>query len=78
MSRSDTSTSRLAGITAATGRILRGLFAFGVLAMLVWVGGTLMDASHVDEHTHNLIGVAGVGAFIAIGLIVSAIKGRRG
>ena len=78
MSRSDTSTSRLAAVTAAIGRILRGLVLFGVLAMVVWVGGTLMEASHVDTHTHERVGLVAAAAFVVVGVVVSAIRSRRG
>lgn len=48
------------------------------LLLMAWVGGQLMLASHVDEHTHTGFGLAIVAVVVVGGGIMFAIKGRRG
>jgi cellobiose-specific phosphotransferase system component IIC len=58
--------------------ILRGTFAIAALLAMAWVGGQLMLASHVDTHTHNLVGVAIAVAVFVVGGAMFVIRNRRG
>jgi TRAP-type C4-dicarboxylate transport system permease small subunit len=51
-----------------------------VVALLVmaWVGGQLMLASHVNEHTHTGVGLAIVAVVIVGGSIMFKVRSRRG
>lgn len=55
------------------------MFKLVVVALLVmaWVGGQLMLASHVDEHTHTGVGLAIFAVVVVGGSIMFAIKSSR-
>lgn len=56
---------------------LRGFALIAALLMMAWVGGQLMLAAHVDEHTHIRVGLALFAVVVVGGSIMFKVRSRR-